>query len=228
MAAHRVVGFVAMHVDGQAALGGDLAERAYRGAAVVHGAFEMRDTAHDIDTHIERADDIRGAGRRAQEAILRESDQLQVEIGFHALAHLEHRCDRVQVVGRGVDMGTDREKPHGDRPVAIVERTVDHLVHGGDFAQFAPEIDAFEQRSGGVDPGRAIAERCVHVKMRVDERGRNEIAGRVDRGACGRAVQHAYRGDGAAPDADIGDSSVGQRSAGHENVEFSHQRSPRL
>ena len=77
----RVVGLVAMHVDAQAAVRGDAAERLDRAGAVFHGAFEMGNATDDIDAHVE------GAGQRlrrlgaAVETVLREGHQLQVDIG---------------------------------------------------------------------------------------------------------------------------------------------------
>ena len=51
----RVIRLVAMHVHHQAALGGDLAQLGDRAAAIGHGAFEMRNAAHDINTKVQRA-----------------------------------------------------------------------------------------------------------------------------------------------------------------------------
>ena len=81
MARERVVGLVAMHVDHQPALRGDLAERGDAGGAVGHGALEMRDAADDVDAEVERAVEVLRRGRRAVVAVLRKGDELQVDIG---------------------------------------------------------------------------------------------------------------------------------------------------
>ena len=58
MARHRIVALVAMQVDHQPALGGDLAERRDRSRPVRHRALEMRDAADDVDAEVERAFEI--------------------------------------------------------------------------------------------------------------------------------------------------------------------------
>ncbi len=55
VAGMRVVGLVAMQIDGQAARGGDLAELGDGSPALGHGALEMRDAADHIDAEVERA-----------------------------------------------------------------------------------------------------------------------------------------------------------------------------
>ena len=99
-----------MHVDRQAAIGGDPAERFDRGASVVHRPFEMRDAADDVDAHIERAVERLYAVLGAVVAVLREGDELQIDIGFHLLAHLDHRLDCHQARIRRVDMTADEQQ----------------------------------------------------------------------------------------------------------------------
>ena len=43
----------------------------------------MRDAADDLDAEVERALEIARGGGRAEIAVLREGDELQVEIGLH-------------------------------------------------------------------------------------------------------------------------------------------------
>ena len=80
MARHRVVALVAMQVDHQAALRGDLAQGAHRGRAVGHRPLEMRNAADDVDAEVERPLEVAGGAGRAEIAVLREGDELQVEI----------------------------------------------------------------------------------------------------------------------------------------------------
>ncbi len=84
VARHRVVGLVAMHVDQQAALGGDLAERrAPRRApsAIVRSKCGMPPTT---STPMSSARTVFSrAVRIAVEPVLREGDELQVEVGLH-------------------------------------------------------------------------------------------------------------------------------------------------
>ncbi len=148
VARQRIVGLVAMHVDHQAALGGDLAELGDRARAVGHGALEMRDAADDVDAQVERADGVFARGRRTVEPVLREGDELQVDIGRDLLLHLEQRLDGKQPVVADIDMGADGEQAHRHRPVAIAERPLLHGLVGQQRLQLAPERDAFEQRAG--------------------------------------------------------------------------------
>src|SRR3546814_20154623 len=49
-----IVALVAVHVHQQAAPGGEFAELPHRFRAVCHGALEMRDADHDVDSSEER------------------------------------------------------------------------------------------------------------------------------------------------------------------------------
>ncbi|MPL92908.1 hypothetical protein SDC9_39032 [bioreactor metagenome] len=218
VAAHRVVGLVAMQVDRQPAPGRDRAQIAHRGRALGHRAFEMRDAADHVDAHVERADQIFAPARGAVEPVLREGDQLQVEPVFHLFPNLQKRLNRAQRGVGGVDMRADRQKPHRGRPVTIGERALDHLLDRRLGAQLAPERDPLEQRARGVDPRRAIAERGIKVEMRVDEGRRHQAAGGVDHPAC-LGLDPADGGDGAALDADVRLPPVGQHAPLHQDVE---------
>ena len=59
-----------------------ISQSAFRLAAPVrHRALEMRDAADDVDALVERALEILRGGRRAEIAVLRKGDELQVDIG---------------------------------------------------------------------------------------------------------------------------------------------------
>ena len=153
--------------------------------------------------------------RRAVEAVLREGDELQVDIGRDRLLDVEQRLDREQPVVADVDMAADGEQAHRHRPVAIGERPVAHRLMGQQRLQFAPERDAFEQRAGGVDARHAVGQRRVHMEMRIDEGRRDQIAGGIDDAAGRRGQRRLDRGDRlAAIDADIGLAAIRQRAAG--------------
>ena len=209
-----------MHVPHQPALGGDAAKVAERLGPLLHRAFEMRDAADDIDAHVQRADHIPSPGLRPIQPVLREGDQLQVQIGRDASLHLQHRLDPAQMVGRGVDMGSDRQQPHADCPVAIGHRPVDHFVHRGKVAQLSPQRDSFQQRARGIHPGQAIGQGSVHVEMRVDEGGGHKVPGRVDH-APRVGVQTPHRRDPIPLDADIGHRAIRQRAALDQKIEHS-------
>ena len=162
--------------------------------AVLHGPLEMRDAADDVDALVEGAGQVREAVRRAEEPVLRKGDELEVEVGGDGAPDLEERVDADQPRVGGVDVAADREEAHRHRPVAVGERAVADLLEGRDRAEFAPELDALEQRPGRVDPRQAVGQRCVHVEVRVDERRGDEVAGGVDAPA-GFGVEAADGGD---------------------------------
>ena len=154
VARQRVVALVAVHVHAQAALGGELAEHAHALRAVGHGALEVRDAADHVDAQVERALQVGQRGGRAQHAVLREGDELQVEVRLHALAHVQQRLDGEQPVVADVDMRADRQQPLGHRPVAVLQRTLDQRLLRQLRLELAPQRDAFEQRAAGFTRGR--------------------------------------------------------------------------
>ena len=79
-----------------------------------------------------------------------------------------------------VDVAADGEQALRHRPVAIGERALDQRLGGQQRLQLAPERDAFEQRAAGVDARQAVAERRVHVEVRIDEGRRDQQAAGVD------------------------------------------------
>ena len=99
---------------------------------------------HDVDAHVQGARQVRQAIRRAEQAVLRKCDELQVEIGCDEAADLEQGLDAAQAVVRCVDMATDCKETHRDRPVAVGERAVADFFDGGDPAKLAPERDALQ------------------------------------------------------------------------------------
>ena len=175
---------------------------------------------------VEGAGEVGEAGLGAEEAVLGEGDELEVEVGGDLGADVEEGLDAEEAVVAGVDVAADGEEAHGDGPVAVGQRAVADFLDGGDLAELAPEGDAFEQRAGGVDAGEAVGEGRVHVEVGVDEGRGDEVAGGVD-GAVGLRVEAADGGDGVAGDADVGLGAVGEGAALDEEVE-GHQRSPRL
>ena len=179
----------------------------------------MRDAAHHIDTHVEGANGVLMRRGVAVEPVLREGDELQVDVVLHRLAHVEQGFDAQKPVVAGVDMAADRQKPQRGGPIAIFQRAGFDLVLGHHFLEFAPEADAFQKRARGVDPRGAVAERGVHVEMRVDEGRADEVAAGVD-GVAGLGGGEVFDGgDAVALDADVGGAAVGERAAFDDEVE---------
>ena len=147
---------------------------------LLHRALEVRDAAHHVDAHVERARQVGEAVRRAEEPVLREGHQLQVEVGGDDAAHLEQRLRPAERGVGCIDVAADRDEAHRHRPVAIGERPVAHLLDGSGPAQLTPERDAFEQRARGVDPRQPVGERRVHVEVRIDEGRRDKITAGIN------------------------------------------------
>ena len=156
----------------------------------------------------------------AQHAVLGKGDELQVEVGRDAALHLEQRIDREAARIAGVDVAADREQALGHRPVAVGQGALDQRFGGEQRLQLAPEGDAFEQRAAGVDARQAVAERRVHVEVRVAERRRDEQPARRDRLVRRRREAGRDFDDAAVLDRDRHVlAPVGQRGIGNQEVE---------
>ena len=110
VARQRIVGLVAVHVDRQAALGRDVAQHLDRARAFLHGAFEMWNAADHVDALVQSALQVLRRIGRAEIAVLRERDELQVDVGRDPPLHVEQRIDRDEPVVADIDMAADREQ----------------------------------------------------------------------------------------------------------------------
>ena len=213
MPRQRVVGLVAVHVDHQSALGSQLAQQAHALRALGRGALEMRDAADHVDAEIERTPQVRQRTGRAQQPVLREGHELQLQVRRDAALHLQQRTHRKQPLVADIDMRADRQQPARHRPIAIRQRPFGHRLFGQQRLQLAPQRNAFEQRAAGVDARQAVAERGVHVEVRIDERRAQQPAGAVFFERAGwHRQRRAYRRDAALlhQHVDAG-AAVGQR-----------------
>src|SRR5689334_10703853 len=145
----------------------------------------MRNAADDIDTEIEGALELRGSAGRAKIPVLRKRDELQIEIGLDLALYRDERLDGEETGIADVDMAADGEKPLGDRPVAISERTRRYRFDRQHRLQLAPERDALEQGAGAVHPRQPEAQTRIHMEMRIDERCRDQEALHVELTRCG-------------------------------------------
>ncbi|MNN25578.1 hypothetical protein D3C81_1390560 [compost metagenome] len=219
VARQRVVRFVAMHVDHQPPLTGEFAQQAHGFRAVRHGALEMRDAAHHVDAHGDRALQIVEGAGTAQDAVLRERHQLQIEIRRHLPLDVEQRFDGQQARVADIDVRADGQQATRHGPVAVLQGAVHQCLLRQLRFQLAPQGDAFEQGSGGVYARQAIAERGVHVEVGVDERRRDEVALGVDLLRARHGQGGADGGDAAALDGDIdGAAPVGQAGIADDKV----------
>ena len=117
----------------------------------------------------------------AQHAVLRERDELQIEVG--ATRRLTSSKASTASRFRSLVSTCERiaSKPLGDGPVAIGEGALDDGVGRQRWFQLAPQRDALEQRAARIDARQAIAQRRVHVKAVVDEGGDSSMPPAVDR-----------------------------------------------
>src|ERR1700722_8818214 len=77
MAGHRVIALIAMHVDHKTTLFGNRAKRPNAGGAVRHRAFEVWNSAHNIDPLVESAFKVFRRAWRSLITILGKGDELQ-------------------------------------------------------------------------------------------------------------------------------------------------------
>ena len=146
-----------MHVHQLAAFGGDLAQQLHAGRTVRHGAFEMRDAAHHVHAQVECALDFLQATGCAQHAVLRECDELQVDVRRHAALDLQQRLHGQHAGVAGVHVRADGQQPARHGPVAVSQRAFDQRFLREQGFEFAPQRDALEQRAAVVDARQAVA-----------------------------------------------------------------------
>ena len=178
---HRVVGFVAVHVHAQAALRRQLAQQLHALRAVGHGALEVRNAADHFDAEVQRALQVVQRTGRAQHAVLRKRNQLQIEVRGDSLLDFQQGLHRQQARIAHVDVGANRQQSLGHRPVAISQRALDDGLESELRLELAPQRDALQQRAALIDARQPVGQRRVHVEMGVDERRRHELAGRIER-----------------------------------------------
>ncbi|MCY1425536.1 hypothetical protein D9M71_413250 [compost metagenome] len=220
MPRQRVVRLVAVHVDAQAALGGQFAEDAHRFGAVGHRPLEVRDATDHLDAQVQRALEVVQRAGAAQQAVLREGDQLQVQPGFDLLLHVQQRLHRQQARIADIDVAADRQQALGHRPVAVLQGALDQRLLGQLRLQLAPQGDAFEQGAGGIHPRQAVGQGGVHVEVGVDEGRADQLAGGVQL-LGGAGGQRGLQGDDAAgADGNVeAAAAVGQGAVADDEIE---------
>ncbi|MNT35047.1 hypothetical protein D3C72_1710590 [compost metagenome] len=180
----------------------------------------MRNAAHHVHAHVERALQVVQRAGRAQHAVLRERHQLQVQVGAHALAHVQQRLHREQPRIAHVHMRADRQQPARHRPVAVGQRALDQRLLRQHRLELAPQRNAFEQRARLVHARQPVRQCGVHVEVRIDERRRHQVAGRIDLVGGVRGQCRLNRGDAARGNADIdAGAPVGQVAVPQDQVE---------
>ena len=200
-AQRRVAGVVDQHRDPASGLGGQCAHPAYVLTGIGVGVLDPRDATHHVGAELDRlADQLLGAGV-AQQAVLREGDDLEVDHTPELLAQRQQRDHALQP-GLGVDVGEGQhvpdavshrleDRPPGVRldPAAVVVRLhrrgqLDRGERGGHVA------GGVRRQSGVADLLDDTVEgvHLVEVQVAVDEALGDQSAGRVDLLAAGDRV----------------------------------------
>ena len=136
---------------------------------------------HLPHAEIERALEVFHGIRRTKIAVLREGDELKIEIGLHAAAHFYQRLHSKEPVVADVDMRAHREQTSRDGKVTVSQRPLHDRFVCQQRLQLAPERDAFEQRARLVHSRQPERQRRVHMEMAIDEGRGDEAARGVDR-----------------------------------------------
>jgi hypothetical protein len=203
--------------------GRQFAQQPHARRAFAHRPLEMRDAADDVDAQIQRALQVVEAAAAAQHPVLRERDQLQVEIGRHAPLHVQQRLHREQRRVAGVHVAADGQQAARDGPVAVGQGALRDVVGLQLRLELAPQRDAFQQRAALVDARPAVGQHRVHVEVRIAEGRREQPARGVQRLARGRDEARRDFADRAGLDGDRhAGTAVRQGGVGDQEVE--HRR----
>ena len=169
-----------------------LAKHANTPAAVSHASFEVRNATNDINAHIERSLQVFQMLERAvtpsQQAILRESHQLQIKIRRDNALDFEQCLNGQQTRIAYIDMTADRQQSFAHSPIAIRQCTLDQRLLRQQRFKFAPQRNALKQSTRLIDSWQPIAQRGIHMEVRVDKRRADQHALRIDDHMC-RSIQ---------------------------------------
>ena len=188
-----VVGLVAVDVDAQALVGGERHRELDRALAVLARQLEVRDRAHHVDAHVDRAAHQLLAAVERHDALLRKGDQLQLHLVADLLAQLEQRAHRAQLGVADVDVAAHELDAVGQLPAQHGADAALDVVDGQRLDPLGPDGDALEQRAGLVVARLADGEHGVEVDVRLDQGRRDQGAAEVDRPAAPPARAAAIR-----------------------------------
>ena len=113
-AAHRVVGFVAVHVDQLAVLTGQFDGAVDGLLAELACPLEVRDAADAVRAHLQRLLDHLVAALVGVHALLREGDDLDGDVVLELFADFQHRLQAGQLRIIHVDVGADELDAFGN------------------------------------------------------------------------------------------------------------------
>ena len=161
MSAHRVVGFVAVHVDQLAVFAGQFDGAVDGLLAELACPLEVRDAADAVRAHLQRLLDHLVAALVGVHALLREGDDLDGDVVLELFADLQHRLQAGQLWIIHVDVGADELDAFGNLFLDALQRTFPGVLERLGLLDIVPAGDAFEERAARVRG--ALAARGVDV-----------------------------------------------------------------
>ena len=171
-----VVGLVAVDVDTQPLVGGQRHRELDRALAVLARELEVRDGAHHVDAHVDRAPHQILASVERHDALLRKRDELQLHLVADLLTQLDERANRAQLRVADVHVAAHELDAVGQLPAQHGADAALDVVDAQQVDALGPDGDALEQGAGQVVARLADGEHGVEVDVGLDE-------GRRDQGA---------------------------------------------
>jgi hypothetical protein len=165
-----IVRLVAVEVDRGAGLPREVEQEVDLLDAVVAGPFVVGDAADDVAAQAHRLAHELLAIREAEDPVLREGDQAQVDDVGHLGLELEEGLERDEVRVADVDVAADEARALGDFPADRLARSGLDVLVGQRGLALGPGLDALDQRAGLVVARLADRQDRIEVDVRVDER----------------------------------------------------------
>ncbi len=120
--------------------------------AVLAGQLVVRDPADDVGAQLNGLAHQLPAAVEAQDALLREGDELQVDQAAYLLAQLDEGPQRAQLRIAHIDVAADMLDAAGQLPAQDLPDPRLHVLAGQAGHPLGPHRDALEQRAGHVRP----------------------------------------------------------------------------
>src|SRR5207253_2908375 len=148
--------------------------------AVVPGQLEVRDASDRVNAELGRAPHQLATAVEPDDALLRKSHQLKVDLTARLFAQLDQSPQRYEIRVAHIDV-----RPHvlhavRQLPAQDFADPLLHVVRRQIFDALAPHRDAFEQRTRSIRPRLPDREHRVEVDVRLDQRRRDQPTGDVE------------------------------------------------
>jgi hypothetical protein len=158
----------------------------------------VRDAADDVAAQAHRLAHELLAVREAQDPVLGEGDQPEVDDVADLLAQLEEGLERDEVRIADVDVAADEAGALGDLPADRLTGAILDVLVGERGLPLGPGEDPLDERAGLVVARLADGQDGIQMNVRIDERRRQQPAAGVELpvAAC---LDRAGRGDRRDP-----------------------------